>query len=662
MNIFADNARKLYECGLSIIPAKGKKAFLSYDKYRNQQCSESELAEWEHKYKAYNIGLVTGPASKLVMIDIDIKNDPELLSKALSLLPSSPLQRFGSKGLGIFVKYENQTGRKLRYKGREIGELIVNTQVVIPPSIHPDTSEPYKWTSYSALGDEHIDDLWHDLPSFTDIDASQFEHELENSNVKVSKHFFKEVISRNNRLKAICGALIKAGQLPEEMAARLVAEDLALHPKNPLFSDEREFKLLAKQPLACAYRFASSVFLTALKSTHGDLPQFKTSKKEDLEKDSEYGKYKVFFKKHTKDIRKCKISGEVVDVADEYTPLVNRLETLQSYARDENIPKTHVCSHLHRYMEEIKPSLLITIPKWDGKDHIAKMCSHVTVKGEHGLFERTMKSWLSGIFRRLQDPTNQNLFLILKGSQGIGKDTFVRHMLKGFDLYFSNFLIQPNREVETWHQVSSNLVLHLEEFDQSSKLSVPFLKALITTDHQSFRKAYERKAIRHAMRASFISTVNVDNIFRDSTGNRRFGVFEVEAIDWKYPKDVSPQIIAQAQECNYLPSKEDKKALLERADDFTPDDFATEVLEYWDDRFNDIMQRPLNAGRDDLKMKDVNHVLEDVRRMSGWSAKAILQLLKKNGLSNKRGGVMHYTSRLHPASWYEKSEFPNDYI
>lgn len=651
MGIFGDWARQYHECGLSIIPVekKTKKPLVSYDLYREKHAPEDVLSEWEKKFKNENIGLVTGPASRIVVIDIDIKNNPELLSKALSLLPRSPIEKFGAKGLSILVKFENQVGQKIRYHGQEIGELIVNTQTVIPPSIHPDTNKPYIWTSYKALGDDHIDDIFDDLPSFTNEDLEIFEKKLENSNAEVDSDFYKQIIGRNNKLKAICGALFNQGLLPEEIAPRLLAEDLSLHGEKSLFKDQKEFKSLAKQPLAAAYKFASGVFQSFIKSMaikDKVIPQFSISKEKEIQEDSEYFKYKQFFFKQCKSPKKCILNGDAVETKNKFIPILMRTEALKSYALEEGLKTSQVPFQLARFIEDLKPELLIQIPEWDGVDRIKKAVNHVTLTGDMTVdhFENYLKYWGSRIFARLKNPDEQNIFIILKGPQGIGKDTFVKNLVRGFGCYASKFTVQPNKEIDTIHQIASNLVLHLEEFDQSHKLNVAFLKELITCEEKTYRLPYDRAAIRRKMYASFISTVNVENIFRDSTGNRRFAVFDIKAIDWSYPKGEQNQIVAQFKalyDQNYQLTDNAKSKMAEKISSLTPDSVDDELLDLWDTRVSYLIKA---EQKSELKLEKVQHVIEDLRKQTGWQIKTVFSFLKQHGRSLKRGSNVLYTS------------------
>ncbi len=85
--------------------------------------------------------MVTGPASGIVWVDIDTR-DPEMTSKIMNILPPTPLRRFGAKGIALGYRWTPDIQhKKLKFQGADLGEIIVNTQLVLPPSIHPETGK-----------------------------------------------------------------------------------------------------------------------------------------------------------------------------------------------------------------------------------------------------------------------------------------------------------------------------------------------------------------------------------------------------------------------------------------------------------------------------------------------------------------------------------------
>lgn len=99
-----------------------------------------------------NIGLVCGPTSGVAVADFDDIQAAREMVRALGRL--TPWVRTGSGKIHCYLRWTPGLPAKLRWKGRIIGELQRGPadaeghnlqQVVIPPSIHPDTRQAYRW-------------------------------------------------------------------------------------------------------------------------------------------------------------------------------------------------------------------------------------------------------------------------------------------------------------------------------------------------------------------------------------------------------------------------------------------------------------------------------------------------------------------------------------
>lgn len=143
--VFALNAPKHWDKGLPVVPLHGKAAFISaWQSYNDKMPTAEERAEWLIKYKDCNMGLPLGAQSRCVALDIDTTIESEI-ALIDSLVPISPWVRVGRKGKVLMFKYNGEATFRIKdSSGRTICELLSSkTQVVLPPSIHPDTNNPY---------------------------------------------------------------------------------------------------------------------------------------------------------------------------------------------------------------------------------------------------------------------------------------------------------------------------------------------------------------------------------------------------------------------------------------------------------------------------------------------------------------------------------------
>jgi hypothetical protein len=140
---FADAAYRLSELGWALIRVEGKKARGS--EWQKTQPAEPAFAagQWAGWGRRYNLGVVLGP-SGLVCFELD---DPAAEPKFLELLggglPRTPIVRSGGKKLP-HVYFRDPGGVEKRTRGGM--ELRAGPHMcVLPPSIHPESGDPYAW-------------------------------------------------------------------------------------------------------------------------------------------------------------------------------------------------------------------------------------------------------------------------------------------------------------------------------------------------------------------------------------------------------------------------------------------------------------------------------------------------------------------------------------
>lgn len=233
--IFGGWGPKYFERGLNVIPCAGKAPVIkAWTRFAKEHVEEFEIESWVKDYPTLNIGLVLGPASGLVCLDID---DDALLDK----LPRSPLTRRGKKGEGRFFKYrEGMISRS--FMNAKIDFLSLGKQTIIPPSIHPEGPE-YVWLSEDW---DNIPELPNDLLKLCD----DLERAASRKALPPSSN------GRNNRLKAIASAMFARGAAFDEVVTELLMEDDTHKP--PLFTDPNESQS-NKDPGIAATRFAASI-------------------------------------------------------------------------------------------------------------------------------------------------------------------------------------------------------------------------------------------------------------------------------------------------------------------------------------------------------------------------------------------------------------------
>lgn len=131
-----------------------------WNRWCREQPTEHTVAAWLRMIRDGETSIGVACGRGLVCIDID---QEYLLDPVLAILPPSQVQKKGRKGISIFYRGNTEKIRSRNYRtGERVGLvdlLAEGRQTVLPPSIHPDTNEPYYWWTDATLSDVTLEDL-----------------------------------------------------------------------------------------------------------------------------------------------------------------------------------------------------------------------------------------------------------------------------------------------------------------------------------------------------------------------------------------------------------------------------------------------------------------------------------------------------------------------
>ena len=149
-NIFGQYAPEYYAAGMSVIPLHyhDKRPIpKDWSRFHDTLPDPVQQQTWVKHNSSSNIGLVLGAQSGIAVIDIDT-DDEAIKNAILSVLPHSPWERVGKKGMVLAYRYNGTPTFRIKdVNGNTLVEhLSTRTQVVLPPSIHPETKAPYTST------------------------------------------------------------------------------------------------------------------------------------------------------------------------------------------------------------------------------------------------------------------------------------------------------------------------------------------------------------------------------------------------------------------------------------------------------------------------------------------------------------------------------------
>lgn len=155
--IFKSYAPTYWNSGYSVIPvrpATKQPTLPGWTGYCDNFPSEKTQKDWLQHHGECGIGLLLGGkvgGFRIAAIDID---RDELVASVSSLI-KSPSGKIGKKGVTLFVRVPTEEPLKsgiIPGINGSAGDLLFGAKMtVLPPSLHPDTGEPYKWVGLSLL-------------------------------------------------------------------------------------------------------------------------------------------------------------------------------------------------------------------------------------------------------------------------------------------------------------------------------------------------------------------------------------------------------------------------------------------------------------------------------------------------------------------------------
>ena len=173
----------------------------------------------------------------------------------------------------------------------------------------------------------------------------------------------------------------------------------------------------------------------------------------------------------------------------------------------------------------------------DGKtDYIAQLAATIKTTNQP-FWEDCLKRWLVGMVAcALDDNVENQLAIIMKGEQGKGKSSWIRHLLPPeLSKYYRNGMINPDNKDHMLF-LSQCLLINLEEFEGMTGRNISELKRLIVQDVVTERRPFDTDANSYIRHCSFIASTNEPRFLKDPGGAfRRYPTVTVEEIDFHTP-------------------------------------------------------------------------------------------------------------------------------
>ena len=140
-----------------------------------------------------------------------------------------------------------------------------------------------------------------------------------------------------------------------------------------------------------------------------------------------------------------------------------------------------------------------------------------------------MKVLLLALVQRIYHPgCKYDYMVIFVGDQGSGKSSFWRILARD-DSWFSDCVESFSDRKTFGELIQGVLIAELGEMAAFRKSEIESIKAVLTSQTDSYRGAYTRHRADYPRTTIFVGTTNNKTFLKDSTGNRRFLVVPVDA-------------------------------------------------------------------------------------------------------------------------------------
>ncbi|WP_028902932.1 VapE domain-containing protein [Prevotella sp. P6B4] len=197
----------------------------------------------------------------------------------------------------------------------------------------------------------------------------------------------------------------------------------------------------------------------------------------------------------------------------------------------KNSPKTDIQEVIYSDATPVYDPIfefLTRLPKWDGKNHLARLFSRLPGISSEQLdflviwFRSAVAHWLQ------KDKLHANETVpTLIGAQGCGKSTFIARLLPPeLQEYYLDHLNLSNK-FDKEMALTNNLLVNLDELDAIRPSQQASLKQTLSKIKVNGRTIYGSSQQDRPRYASFVATTNNPHPLSDVTGSRRYICIEI---------------------------------------------------------------------------------------------------------------------------------------
>jgi predicted P-loop ATPase len=497
------------------------------------------ITAWWRKWPNAGVGVATGSASNIIVIDEDMDPDKGIdgcfemnrWEKENGELPETPRALTGRGGVHLYYHY---TGTDIKNRAGILDGVDVRGEggyIIAPPSLHPNGTE-YQWeedpeeTPFSEVTDA--------VRQFLKIGKTSREERSEPFELPSSIPFGK----RNETLfKLACS--LQAQGLPDAAISAAVAQVNDNACVAPVEDDEVDaivgsalqyekgrLAVMAEgspewhEPKLAMMKDKDGVETDKPAQTIANAEEAIRFDKELFERlaynDLTFSPY-VYGNLPWRDHRGWREWDNVDD--SQLRSYIERKYHLKSPEKVMDALQNVISK---RVINPIKKMLEDAHERWDGNRHIENLLPAMMGSDKTEYTIEVMKLFLLGAIARIYSPGCKYDYVpILIGDQGIGKSTFLR-LLAIDEKFFTDSLgaLEGDKAKES---LRGAWIVELSELLAMKRTKdVEATKSFITSREDVYRAPYQRRTERRDRRCVFAGTTNNADFLTDRTGNRRF--------------------------------------------------------------------------------------------------------------------------------------------
>jgi putative DNA primase/helicase len=188
---------------------------------------------------------------------------------------------------------------------------------------------------------------------------------------------------------------------------------------------------------------------------------------------------------------------------------------------------------------------------WDGTDRLPAFYNTLVIGDSYPweLKALLMRKWGLSAVAAVLMPKGFRCrgVLTLQGPQSLGKTSWVSSLVP--DAALRDAVVKVDHHLDANNKDSilgacCHWLVEIGELESSMKKEVARLKGVLTRDSDKVRKPYARAESEMPRRTVFVATVNEANFLVDDTGNSRWWVIPVVAVDYQHGIDMQ-QLFAE---------------------------------------------------------------------------------------------------------------------